>query len=480
MYVSSGNAKSHDYGDALSKSLLFFEGQRSGKLPSTQRVRWRKDSALRDGFDKGVDLTGGYYDAGDNVKYNFPMAFTITMMAWGVIEHGNSMGPELPDALEAVRWATDYFLKSTAAAPAIIYAQVGDPNADHNCWQRPEDMDTPRTVYAVTPNKPGTEVAAETAAALAAASLAFRAFGDEAYGKVLLERAVKVFEFADKYRRSYNESIGEGVCPFYCSYSGYQDELLWGAAWLYKATNKVYYWNYVKKNVISFKSNIEAANFEFSWDSKHAGISVLVSNWVLKNNKEASTTPFLSYADSFMCSLIPESPTKNVQFTPGGLLMRGGKCDLQQVTSYSFLVLAYTNYLKNSTHVIRCKDKIINHTQLLNFTKNQVDYILGSNPLNMSYMVGYGAKFPRRMHHRGSSIPSLDQRPDHIGCQEWFPNFDNTSPNPNELTGAVSGGPEIDDSFADARANSSKSEPTTYIVSPLVGLLAYFSKAAAH
>ncbi|KAG6425705.1 hypothetical protein SASPL_116151 [Salvia splendens] len=375
MYVNSGNAKLHDYGDALSKSLLFFEGQRSGKLPSTQRVRWRKDSGLRDGFDKGVDLTGGYYDAGDNVKYNFPMAFTITMMAWGVIEHGNSMGPELPHALEAVRWATDYFLKSTAAAPGIIYAQVGDPNADHNCWQRPEDMDTPRTVYAVTPNKPGTEVAAETAAALAAASLAFRAFGDEAYGKVLLERAVKVFEFADKYRGSYNDSIGEG------------DELLWGAAWLYKATNKVYYWNYVKKNVITFKSNIEAANFEFSWDSKHAGISVLVSN---------------------------------------------------------------------------------------------VDYILGSNPLNMSYMVGYGAKFPRRMHHRGSSIPSLDQRPDHIGCKEWFPYFNNTSPNPNELTGAVSGGPEIDDSFADARANSSKSEPTTYIVSPLVGLLAFFSEAATH
>ncbi|KAG6382372.1 hypothetical protein SASPL_157960 [Salvia splendens] len=85
------------------------------------------------------------------------MAFTITMLAWGVIEHGNSMGTELPHALEAVRWATDYFLKSTDAAPDIIYAQVGDPNADHNCWQRPEDMDTPRTVYAVTPDKPGSE-----------------------------------------------------------------------------------------------------------------------------------------------------------------------------------------------------------------------------------------------------------------------------------------------------------------------------------
>lgn len=48
---------SHNYGDALSKCVLFFEGQRSGKLPSTQRMTWRKDSALRDGADVGVSLS---------------------------------------------------------------------------------------------------------------------------------------------------------------------------------------------------------------------------------------------------------------------------------------------------------------------------------------------------------------------------------------------------------------------------------------
>lgn len=38
-----------DYKDALSKGILFFEGQRSGKLPASQRVKWRADSALSDG-----------------------------------------------------------------------------------------------------------------------------------------------------------------------------------------------------------------------------------------------------------------------------------------------------------------------------------------------------------------------------------------------------------------------------------------------
>ncbi|MCL7052145.1 hypothetical protein MKW94_027666, partial [Papaver nudicaule] len=39
----------HDYKEALTKSILFYEGQRSGKLPSTQRIKWRKDSAVNDG-----------------------------------------------------------------------------------------------------------------------------------------------------------------------------------------------------------------------------------------------------------------------------------------------------------------------------------------------------------------------------------------------------------------------------------------------
>lgn len=49
-------ASSHNYSDALSKCILFFEGQRSGNLPPSQRITWRKDSALKDGSDVGVRL----------------------------------------------------------------------------------------------------------------------------------------------------------------------------------------------------------------------------------------------------------------------------------------------------------------------------------------------------------------------------------------------------------------------------------------
>lgn len=46
--VQAGNP---NYGDALAKSILFFQGQRSGKLPSgpAQQITWRSNSGLSDG-----------------------------------------------------------------------------------------------------------------------------------------------------------------------------------------------------------------------------------------------------------------------------------------------------------------------------------------------------------------------------------------------------------------------------------------------
>lgn len=137
-----------------------------------------------------VDLTGGYYDAGDNVKFGFPMAFTTTMLSWSIIDFGKTMGPELKYAIKTVKWATDYLLKATAK-PGVVYVQVGDAFSDHNCWERPEDMDTLRTAYKIDASHPGSDVAGETAAALAAASIVFRS-RDPRYSRLLLNRAIQV------------------------------------------------------------------------------------------------------------------------------------------------------------------------------------------------------------------------------------------------------------------------------------------------
>ncbi|KAK8626818.1 hypothetical protein V6N13_134448 [Hibiscus sabdariffa] len=492
--MSIGTVASHDYGDALMKSILFYEGQRSGMLPSTQRMKWREDSALRDGSVIGVDLVGGYYDAGDNVKFTFPMAFSITMLAWSLLEFGPSMGSDLRHSLDAIQWGTDYLLKATSV-PGVVVAQVGDPYGDHNCWERPEDMDTPRTPYSVSKESPGSEVSAEIAAALAASSMVFRHF-NQTYSASLLKRARMVFEFADKYRGSYNDSIGPWVCPFYCDFSGYQDELVWAAVWLMRATRSPYYWNYVLANIQNLDKTSSFA--EFGWDAKHAGINVLVSRasnrftvlisicsckklllifenlQLVKSQAPYTPEPFTTNADRFVCSVLPESQTVSVSYSPGGLLVKPGGSNLQRPAALSFLLLVYSRALRRDKRVVRCDNVVAKPDRLIQVARSQVDYILGSNPLNMSYMVGYGNKFPQKIHHRGSSLPSVRQHPQHIDCNGGDPYFWSENPNPNYLTRAVVGGPDIQDQYSDSRVNFVHSEPTTYINAPLVGLFAYF------
>lgn len=63
-----------------------------------------------------MDLVGGYYDAGDNVKFGLPMAFTITTLSWGAIVYRNELEKvgEFENVQSAIKWGTDYFLKASA------------------------------------------------------------------------------------------------------------------------------------------------------------------------------------------------------------------------------------------------------------------------------------------------------------------------------------------------------------------------------
>lgn len=86
---------------------------------------------------------------------------------------------------------------------------------------------------------------------------------------------VQLFEFGEKYRGKYDKSVGV-VKNYYASVSGYEDELLWAALWLYKATDKEEYLEYVINKANSF-GGIGWAITEFSWDVKFAGLQIIAS-----------------------------------------------------------------------------------------------------------------------------------------------------------------------------------------------------------
>lgn len=76
-----------------------------------------------------VDLVGGYYDAGDHVKFGLPMAYSVTMLAWGAIEFNKEITDlnQMGHALWAIKWGTDYFIKAHTQ-PNVLWEQVSKCN----------------------------------------------------------------------------------------------------------------------------------------------------------------------------------------------------------------------------------------------------------------------------------------------------------------------------------------------------------------
>lgn len=111
-----------------------FVGVAAGKLPKHNNVSWRGNSGMQDGKSSATssaikDLVGGFYDAGDAIKFNFPAAFSISMLSWSVIEYSAKYeaAGELDHVKEIIKWGADYFLKSfnsTADTITSLAAQV--------------------------------------------------------------------------------------------------------------------------------------------------------------------------------------------------------------------------------------------------------------------------------------------------------------------------------------------------------------------
>ena len=87
------------------------------------------------------DLSGGYYEAGGSyLKFTLPTAFTVTQLAWGLVEsrEGYAKVGELEEALGAVKWGADYLL-NCHSGPTRLVAMLGDSKEDFAYFGPPEE-----------------------------------------------------------------------------------------------------------------------------------------------------------------------------------------------------------------------------------------------------------------------------------------------------------------------------------------------------
>ena len=98
-----------------------------------------------------------------------------------------------------------------------------------------------------------------------------------------------------------------------------------------------------------------------------------------------------------------------VKYTPGGLAWLSEWGSLRYATTTAFLATVYSDFVTDSTLKSR----------YFNFSKSQLDYALGSNPNNRSYVVGFGVNPPEHPHHRtahgswadSQKVPSYHRHP---------------------------------------------------------------------
>jgi hypothetical protein len=252
-----------------------------------------------------------------------------------------------------------------------------------------------RPAYKITADKPGSDLAGETAAALAAASIFFRNQGELQYADICLEHAFQLLDFAFKYNDTYINSIPAG--DFYNSWNGYKDEIVWAAAWIAKATNHEDDLMWAMQ--LYSAMDAETANpTEVSWDDKYAMLQLLMY--------DVTHLPSYYYKGKDFLMYILAAPR-----TPKGLVW---------ISSSAWGSLRYASNF--AMYALQAARLGILENEAVAFAESQINYILGDGA-GHSYVVGWGTNPPQRPHHRAASCPNLPE------VCDWS-SYNNPGPNP--------------------------------------------------
>lgn len=505
-------AGEHNYVEALQKSIYFYEIQRSGPLPreennflATQlhrgflpnRVEWRGDSYLDDGHYNqfgepiGLDLTGGWHDAGDHVKFGLPMAFSASVVGWGIWEFWDAYekSGQLVYALDNIRWVSDYFMKAHVA-DYEFYGQVGDGIIDHSLWAAPETQwpelkrihgaEAYRPALKLTMDNPGADLVAQTAAALTIASMIFKRNSvnepqDADYARELLRHAEQLFDFAYKtkdythngedpnpgtYTNSMIDDKGNNYAMnYYNATSGAKDEIPWAAGWLYLATNNADYLHKAEEGYNEIAGNTGHFAWYPSWDDIRNAVYFLMQKVAATPDYARDTAisdgeridGFYNY--ELHSSNYIQQMMHNKAYTPAGMLYLDGFASARAAAMVAMVAMVQRKYLVEQSM------KRGSQQELLEFARQQIDYILGDNPHELSYVAGYGSRWQLAAHHRASHGSTRND-------------INDPSAPVHVLYGALVGGPADDDSYSTDRADFPMTEVATDMNAGLTGALA--------
>lgn len=251
--------------------LTFMRQQRCGYNPYLDMVCHQRDGRSMFGpmpDSTFVDVSGGWHDAGDQLKYLITGSYATAHMllayelypnkfADQVNALGQTGGNNIPDVLDEAKWGLDWIHK-LHPAPDQLFHQVAD-DRDHRGWKMPDQdgsdygwgPNSYRVAYFATGQPQGlreykststgvANLAGRSAAAMAiAARLWEKEVEDMAFAKKCLGAAKTLYALG-KQKEGYQQGNSYGA-PYRYNEDTWADDMEWGAAELYKTTGEKAY-----------------------------------------------------------------------------------------------------------------------------------------------------------------------------------------------------------------------------------------------
>lgn len=399
----------YNYAKLLQESLYFFDANMCGTdVGETTALSWRNDCHGEDAtFDydgETVDVSGGFHDAGDHVKFGLPQGYSAAMLALSYKEFGEAFDGlgQTEHYKKIMEYFCDYFVNcaiytdnanKTGSVKAFCY-QVGDGTdnvnySDHAYWGPPEKQtgyNRKEVTLFTTDDMPATDIVSISACALA---LHAYNFPNDAKSTQYLQTAKDLFAYAKS----------KDPKPYWVTQyrsETYKDDYASAAAALYLATKDATYLSELNSNYAP------DAGWTLCWDKTWGIAAALKGDWnmaysIANYNQDKNTDQGFRFVDQWGSA--------------------------RYNAAEQFLGLVY--------------DKNTSKNSFGDWATGQMNYLLGNNDNKRCFVVGYNENSAKYPHHRAASNSS---------------DASIHSENHYTLLGALVGGPnDLNDSYSDSQ-----------------------------
>jgi endoglucanase len=397
-------------------ALSYFYHNRSGieiKMPYAGGEKWTRPAGhLPDkapcgkdvGCDYTLDVTGGWYDAGDHGKYvvNGGISAWTLQNQWERLKYlgksvkdfgdGKLQIPEnkngSDDLLDEARWEVEFMMSMQAPDGSEFAGMVHHKMHDEG-WTaiglRPDQDTLKRSL------RPVSTAATLNTAAVAAQAARLWKVSDKAFSQKALLVAEKAYDAAKKHPDKFADpkDSNNGGGAYDDAYV--TDEFYWAAAELFITTGEAKYLTDLEANPHNkeFRQH-DATSSLMTWGTTDAlGVISLavVPSKLGKAERDAARKRLVAVADSYLENAKHEG--YRTPFKPGK--SADGK------PSYPW---GSNSFVATNALVLALAYDFTKKPEYRDAVAAAADYLLGTNPLGQSYVTGYGEKPLRNPHHR--------------------------------------------------------------------------------